>query len=376
MFRAGEWRYHMGPWTGNEPEMAKHEKQSKRWALTVMMAMSVVMALSGQGLARRVRGVAPYLLGPLADANMYLATTFRGAISGNATKRLKLTEADQQLLAALVRGEMPEIDGVQQARLQELIDTRAANLARHFHSQANDLARLNRQLANFQGTFGPVADLSCELVPARISAGDSLAYGQTRIVNAGRRNGAAPGDQVTTRLLLTNRAKALEPHGKLAVVTGSALVGRLGETGGYTARLILVTDRSFRTQAQIARVIDPNNPRMIQVENTPGYVTEEALSHQNYAYVPCVASGNGSDAVIVRGVSRGDNIKVGDELVVRIVGTYESTRIPIGKVVEVKVDEKLGVGFDQLRIEPMADLAALREVFILVPTLGILEGGR
>ncbi len=356
--------------------MAKHEKQSKRWAMTAMMVLSVVMALSGQGLARRVRGVSPYLLGPLADANMYLATAFRGAISGNATKRLKLTKADQQLLAALARGEMPEIDGMQQARLQELIDIRTAMLARHWQSQTNDLARLNRRLANFQGTFGPVADLSCELVPARISAGDSLAYGQTRLVNAGRRNGTAPGDQVTTRLLLTNRAKALEPHGKLAVVTGSALVGRLGETWGYMARLILVTDRSFRTQAQIARAIDPNNPRLIQVENTPGYVTEETLSHQNYAYVPCVAHGNGSDAVIVRGVSRGDNIKVGDELVVRIVGTYESTRIPIGKVVEVKVDEKLGVGFDQLRIEPMADLAALREVFILVPTLGILEGGR
>jgi len=355
--------------------MAKREEQPNRWVLRAMMALSVLMALSGQGMARRVRAVTPYLLGPLADMGMYVTTAFRGSFRGDDERRLTLSKADQQLLAALARGDLAGVDDVQLARLQEIMDTQMVRLARHWRAQAESDRARNAQLSNFRDLFSPNQDLSCELIPAHVFAADSQAYGRTRLVNAGRRHGAMDGDQVTTRLLLTNRAKALEPHDKLAVVTGTVLVGRLGETGAYTARLILVTDRAFRMAAQIDRKINYDNPRQIQVEEL-GEVSEKDLADENNAYVSCLATGNGSDAVIVGGVSRDDNIKPGDELVARVLGTYESTPILIGKVVEVIDDPKLGAGFDQLRIEPAVDLAALREVLIVVPTLGILEDDR
>ena len=352
--------------------MAKREEQPNRWVLTVMMVLSVLLALSPRGMARRVRAMTPYILGPLADAGMYVTTAFRGSFRSADERRLTLSEADQQLLAALARGDLAGVDDAQLSRLQEIIDTQSARLARHWRSQAISTWRELQARKDFKKSFSPNADLSCELIPARIFAGDSQAYGRTRLVNAGRRHGAMDGDQVTTRLLLTNRAKALEPHNKLAVVTGTALVGRLGETGAYTARLVLVTDRAFRMAAQIDRKINYDNPRSIRVERSGAVI----LSDQNNAYVPCLAAGNGSDAIIVGGVSRDDNIKCGDELVARVLGTYASTPVLIGKVVEVIDDPKLGAGFDQLRVAPAVDLAALREVFILVPTLGILEDDR
>lgn len=354
--------------------MAKWEKQPNRWVLTVMLALSVLMAMSGRGLARRVRGLSLPVLGPATDAGMYLATSFRGNFRDDAEERLALSERDAQMLAALARGELRELSPDDITRLQEIIDTQMTRLARHWKGQAHDAHTTIAQLTNFHRLFGPIEDLSCELIPARVVSADSLPYGQTRLVNAGLRNGASAGEQVTTRLLLTNRAKALAYSSRLSVVTGTALVGRLGETGAFTARLILVTDRSFRMEAQIDRVIDPDNPRMIQVERA-GQVMTEPLSATNNAFIDCTAEGNGSDAVIVHSVSTAHNIKPGDWLVVRIVGAYYTTRIPIGQIVRRSDDARSGAGFHELRVEPMVDLSALREVYIINPILGVLEGG-
>ena len=63
--------------------MAKREEQPNRWVLVVMMALSVVMALSGRGMASRLRGVMPYVLGPLADVGMYVTTAFRANFRGD-----------------------------------------------------------------------------------------------------------------------------------------------------------------------------------------------------------------------------------------------------------------------------------------------------
>ena len=320
--------------------MAKREEQPNRWVLIVMIALSVALALSGRGVARRVRSVTPYILGPLADAGMYVTTVFRGSFHG-----------DEDVPA----------------------DVESAAMIRYWKATAEAYQQQLDALTQPQEGFSPITDLSIELIPARVCAGDALPYGRTRQVSAGRRHGATEGDQVTTRLLLTNRAKALEPHNKLAVVTRTALVGRLGETGAYTARLILVTDRAFRMEAQILR--DETIPRQIRVDR-PGNVRVEWISRENNASIDCVAEGNGSDAVIVNGVSKDDAVLVGDELAVRVFGTYHWTHVLIGEVVETIDDPELGAGFSQLRIKPAVDLASLRYVFILAPILGLGEDGR
>jgi len=335
-----------------------------------MMVLSVLMALAGRGVARRVRGVSPYILGPFADACMYLTTSLRGNISGDAEKKLALSSRDAQMLAALTRGDVSSLSETDLDRLQALIDTRMSRLALHWRGQALEAEHTVQELTNFRdddsAIFGPIKDLSRTLIPATVFAADALPYSQVRLLNAGQQDGAGPGDQVTTRMLLTDRSKAIESGSKLAVINNTALVGRLGQTWGYAAQLILVTDRSFRMAAQLDRVIDRDNPRMIQVERMEE-VKREPLDDSNNAFIDCLAEGNGSDGVIVRGVSEGHNIKPNDWLVVRISGSRRSTRIPIGQVVKVSADRKLGAGFNELLIKPMVDLSALREVFILVP---------
>jgi cell shape-determining protein MreC len=200
---------------------------------------------------------------------------------------------------------------------------------------------------------------------------EPVPYGQTRLVNAGQQVGAAPGDQVTTRTLVTDRSKAIVSSGPLYAVSSEALVGQLGMTGKLWARLILITDTAFVTRAYIGRAPDG---RMVRVER-PGRVVDEPLTQENNRYIQCTAQGNGSDSVLVSEVDVAHNIKVGDRVFVFVNGVVDDAWIPIGDVVEVVEDPKYGAGFHQLRVDPAADLAALHRVYILCPITGPERGG-
>ncbi len=321
--------------------MARRDKTRRQWVLTGMLLVSVLLALAGQR-AMSLRSLASYALIPGSDAGMYVATWLRGRV-----------------------GEGPE-DGLTVEEQRLLIADRDVWEARARRYEAE-----TRRLSNFQANFRPLADLNCQLIPARVLMTEPLPYGQTRLVNAGQQVGAAPGDQVTTRTLVTDRSKAIVSSGPLYAVSSEALVGHLGATGKLWARLILVTDTSFSAKAYIGRVPDG---RMVRVEY-PGRVVDEPLTRDNNIYVECTARGNGSDSVLISEVDAAHKVKAGDRVFVFVNGIVEDAWIPIGEIVEVVDDPEYGVGFLQLRVKPAADLASLHRVYILCPITGVERGG-
>jgi cell shape-determining protein MreC len=321
--------------------MARRDRKTRRWVLTGMLLASVLMALAGRR-AMPLRALASYVLIPGSDAGLYMATWLRSRVGEDSQEGLSL-EAQRLLLADR---------DVWQAR------------AMQYEAEL-------RRLSNFQANFGPVANLQHQLIPARVLMTEPLPYGQTRLVNVGDQVGVLPGDQVTTRTLVTDRSKAIVSSGPLYAVSSEALVGRLGNTGRFWARLVLVTDTNFEATAYIGRVPDG---RMVRMER-PGGVADEPLTRDNNVFVRCTARGNGSDAVLVDEVDVGDAVKVGDRLFVFINGVVQDAWIPIGEIVEVVDDPVYGAGFQQLRVRPAADLAALRRVYILCPSTGAARGG-
>jgi cell shape-determining protein MreC len=168
---------------------------------------------------------------------------------------------------------------------------------------------------------------------------------------------------VTTRQLITNRAKWMPP--RLAVVSHSALVGRILEAGAFTARLQLLTDRGYQVHGRIRRIISPNRTRMITV--TAGDMPRTApLTPANNEPIDVIARGDGARRLVVEDVKEYHNVQPGDLLVTATHEENLPTEIHVGKVVEVTRDRK-----DPHRVrvfvQPHADLESAREVFILSP---------
>lgn len=321
-------------------------KLTRQRTLAILIALSVLSSLLGNGLADRLRAALHPIFAPLGDAGMYLATAFREhvhSLSGPSltpAEAQKLIDANRELEGRLLSVERELADRIQ--RQQEM------------HTIMSQL-------------FGPVQDLPCELISARVVAADSLPYGRRNVLNVGRRQGAEPGVSVTTLRVLTDRSKALPAN--LAAITQAALVGRLTETGAFTARLQLVTDMGFKTPARIRRIVKPGVRRTVTIVSPSG-ASDVILTPEieNRYPVKVEARGNGVDRLIVEGVSALHNVQKGDFLVTSGDDPFLPAEIRIGEVVSVVDAEQ--PNFVTLRVQPHADLATLREVYIVVPKSG------
>lgn len=319
---------------------------TRKTLLAVLLTASLVVALLGPGPSARLRGWLQVFLVPLGDPGMYLATAFKSHAGKPGMRPISPAEAER------LHDENQRL----RARIEGL---------------AQELLRAKQQVADVQAIralYRPVRDLPCELIPARVVGGDSLPYGQTRQVNVGRRDGAEVGARVTTRDLVTDRSKAL-PEGlpaisalrRLNTVTGCALVGRLVETGRYTARLQLVTDRGFETAARIRRVIDEDHPRRIKTAEA-----SETLTAANNRLIDVTARGDGAGGLVVDDVSADHAIRPGDWLVTRDDDAALPVQILIGKVAEVADHPDRPHWLVRLRIQPAANLPALRGVYLVL----------
>jgi cell shape-determining protein MreC len=355
--------------------MVKRDSKTDRWVLMAMLLVSALALVSGGRALAPLRGMTRFVLIPPADAGLYVASSLRGRLGGEPLDGT-LTPRDAEVLAMLGRGETGDITYADLRRLRSVIDARSAGVARYWKAKALAVEEDNRTLANFQNAFGPARGLNCELIPARVVLDDPLPYGQSRGVNVGSRGGARDGLPVTTRLIVFDRAKAIESARSLPVLADQALMGRLSQTGSFSARVMLVTDRSFQCEAQIMRVVhsDPTQRRQARVEEN-GEIRLARLSEENNDPIACLAEGSGTDRVIVNGVSADHTVKVGDKLEVRLAGTNQGTSVLVGEVVEVTDDPNLGAAFRRLTIAPAADLLAARHVLILRPIL-TAEGPR
>ena len=304
-----------------------------------MLVAAAAFTFGGPGLSRGARNLTSYVFAPFGEGGMYLATEFEK------------------------RAERLGQRGISPGEARRLVDVNRELTGKLAVIEA-ELTRNLREQATRKKLYGWIPYEQWELIPARVVGVDSLPYGQSRLINAGRSRGVHAGASVTTRRLLTDRSKAL-PRG-LATISGTALVGRVIDSGRHTGTVRLVTDRGFRTTARIIRKLDPNHRRTITVIS--GAPAERELTEDNNPPVEVEdARGDGKGNLIVGEVRTLENIQVGDSLVSAGEDGLFPANLRIGTVVEVIEDPKQKGLFVSLRIKPDADLDAVREVYIVAP---------
>lgn len=317
------------------------------WILVVLMAISVATTLLGPSAAGKLRAMVHWAFAPLGDAGMYLTTNVK-----QLTRPRTIVKQD---------------------RAEQLLEDNEA-LRRKVQYLESELHRATQTLQSGRGVFSrlfrPSRAVPVRLVPARVVAGDSMPYGWTRILNTGRRNDAEKGAFVLQCRVQTDRA---EPFGKkYPVLSTAGLVGRIIESGPFTARVQFVIDAGFDVRGQIHRVIDPRNPRLIQANDQL-----VRLRDANNVPVDVTAFGDGAVGLVVPEVRKVHSIRPGDVLQVRPdVGALPAPAI-IGTVTDV-LDDAEHAGMVQLRVRPAVDFPSLREVFVVVPKADKLtrKGGR
>jgi len=316
---------------------------SKRHLLILLLACSLAMSLAGLPVADPLRHASQFVLAPLGDVPMYART---------------------RLGAKLTRGSAPPMTSEEAEKLR-IENDYLRRISTYWQAQSDVFERQSLRLANFQRMYGPVRDMACELIPARVVGAGSLPYDRTRVLSAGSRRGVKPPMAVTTRDLTTKRSKALPP--RLAVVNASSLVGRITDSGAFTARLQLVTDRDFQMNGRIRRVIVPGKERMVTV--TEGDMPRQTLlTPANNKPIDVLVVGSGGSLVIAPDVKEYYKVRPGDLLMASAEAENLPVDIHVGRVVKVETDKK-----DPRRVKvyvkPYTDVANVRDVFIISPML-------
>ena len=322
--------------------MAGWLRYSKRRLFIALVVLSMAAAVFGRGLTSYLRQAAQIAIAPAGDLGMYVVTSLKAGAGDRQSRGLSSAEIHQI------------IEDNRQLRAQ-LIEEEES------HRQAE--RRLAADLENIQAirrSFHPREDIPYELMPARVVAMDSLPYRQGRVVNVGTSGGVVRGAPAVSRLLMTDRSKEMPP--RLAVLTASALVGRLESAGPFTARLQLVTDSNFAVRARVRRQIDPDHPRQVRVL-LRGAAGIETLTERNNLPVGVLACGDGARGLTADAPAH-ENVLPGDWLVTADDDPYLRTEIRIGVVTEVNARPD-DPGSVTLRVRPFEDLASLRHVYIL-----------
>jgi len=302
----------------------------------------------GPEFSARLRGAVSYILVPFGDAGTYLISTMRIGSSRSGGATISSSEAAKLL-----------------HENQEL--------RRRAHAAEAELAKRIRREMAVDHLYGYMPYSHCRLIPARIVGSDALPYGRTRALNVGSTQGAERGGYVTTRWLSTDRSKALpedlmtiaELPEELAATSAAVLVGQVVHTSAYTARCLLVTDRNFRINARIRRIIDESKPRT--VTRTDGDAQEIELTEENNVPIDVTAAGDGRGGLLVSDVYAYDNVREGDWLVTVADDPLLPSEVHIGTVSEIRPSPERRGLFVSLRIVPAVDLDELRNVYIVLP---------
>ena len=319
-------------------------KPSRRTVLAILLAGSGLLFILGPRISGRLRTATNWLFAPFGDAGMGVTTAFRAHLEGL------------------------DVSEMEPAEVRRILN-RNESLQAQIHALEADNAELRRRDAFAhvfrEDLFGGRDPLPCTLVPARVVGSDSLPYGATRILNAGANEGAARDQRVTTRELLTGRPGVL-PRG-YEVITGSALVGRISETGPYIARLQLITDPGFRVRANVRRIYNAAAPRRIRIDEggVPKVIPlTESLAARELIKVKL--KGEGFGRMVAVNVKAWHQVRPGDW----VQTCRDDARLPaevrIGKVIKV-VPNADNAHFVTLHIAPHAHLDSLREVYIVCP---------
>lgn len=112
-----------------------------------------------------------------------------------------------------------------------------------------ELEAANRVLTGIRSTV--LGDRG-ELIPARVVAGDALAWRDSRLINAGTLRGVRRGASVTTRALALDVGADDRVDRGLAVLAEEALIGLIEEAATHTARVRLLSDPATRKPVTIS----------------------------------------------------------------------------------------------------------------------------
>lgn len=158
-----------------------------------------------------------------------------------------------------------------------------------------------RGLANFQE--GPQA----RFITARVVGNSGSAFMRSMLLNVGRRAGVAPGQ---------------------AVITAEGMIGRITDAGEHSARVLLVTDISFRLPVMIER-------------------TRERA----------ILAGDNSSRLKLNFMQSVGGIQQGDRIITSGHGGSFPVGLPVGVVTSA--------GEDGIRIRPVGDLSRLELVRVV-----------
>jgi rod shape-determining protein MreC len=263
----------------------------QRFSLALLVAAAVGVMLIGKAdtvLIDRVRGATLDLVAPVLDVVSRPVAAINGVI------------ADIEDLANL---------RAENARLREENARLVAwqSVARRLEGENGEL----RGLLNFKE--GPQASF----ITARVVGDSGSAFARSMLLNVGRRAGVTSGQ---------------------AVVTGEGLIGRVTEVGDHWARVLLLSDLSFRLPVLIERTRDR---AILAGDNSP---------LPRLTMIPSLAGVQAGDRLITSG--HGGSFPVG---------------IPVGVVASV--------GDGGIKVKPLGDIVRLEFVRVVDYGIGGLVTG-
>jgi cell shape-determining protein MreC len=318
--------------------------------LLALSALSAVALPRGWSWPRTMLGSAT---APLSYGGTYAAMT----LSANAQ--------------SLLTGEAPPEQAQQILRANpalraQLVEAVEQQLRRQAAASERIIARQNERIAALQGWRAAIDDARFPfvLIPSTVIGGGATPYQNVRLLRTAEP--AEPGAAVTTMGLATGSETALPPG--LIALSRSAVVGRVVESGAWVARVRTVLDRDFAIEAVVDR--DPSNPRTILIEQwddpSGRAVPVRRGLEPGDPPAPVSLRGTGGATMTTLAAPAHHNILPGD----RVFSGDGDPALPfgllIGTVVEV-LPEPDDSNHVRLRVAPAAELAALREVYVVLP---------
>lgn len=317
-----------------------------------LMLLSAAACLARPDLLEGPRRLAAPVLAPLSYPLAYV--TLRVRDNGRA---LLEGQTDRETLERLLE-EHPELR-------EPLVEMTDQTLRRQVLSYEEQIVQLQQRVLEMQewrrGLQSLQPEFAYRLIPGTVVGGDAVPYHDSRLLYVPEH--AADGSFVTTRTVLTRQPTALPVP--LAALSGSALVGRVDVSSAWTARLQTVLDADFAIDAYVKR--DPARPREIEIEETVDGQTRlrrRELRPEDPP-VPVNLRGRGRPTMITDEAPRRHGIAPGDWVVTMGTDGLLPFGVVIGRVSGVSdADNPQHV---RVEVAPSADLAGLREVYVVLP---------
>lgn len=315
---------------------------TKRTAMIFLLLLAAGTSLLGNWASSRLRPLAQTILLPPIEPLNDTALTVRDRF---------------QNIGAPPRWQKERLEARRREdKLRQALEAERARFAEHL--------RIDHESKAMYGALGDPGANHWNVIWAKVAADSPLPYGDSRVLRTA--DGKA-GAYVAMVDLLTNLERALPERlvvadSRLAHVppgtSDLVMVGQLVSSGAATAQMRLITDSQFQMQAKIHR--DPNRPREIETDTRKTMLTSSSPG------VTVQLRGDGKGGLFAAEVRKGENIMAGDWVVSSRTSALVPEGLRIGWVVGIKPNPKNPILVSVI-IRPMADLAAMREVFILLP---------